>query len=448
MLTQTVENGISMCSEYFPSDPDIPTTSYVDNESGDQFTAIVSDRAVHSGEPQEVLSTMELNVDRKSETQLKPNERQANEEQLVVTSKEVLHYQFIAWPVSRLPEGDDREALIRFSGASRGAEEDRDGSPRIVHSHDGSGRTRTGTFIALDFLLGEVEDGAMEEKDAQTTDMIFDTVDSLKKQRLRMVEDLQSYEFLYETIKEDLKRKLNLDAKQSFLARWSKVLIFASVRQSNYENGIFWIDGSSMDGIYRSISRSIQDLCDLQDRLELKFPGEEHLSRTRRSLSKLLEASRKSPQWVKNSLRGKGPDLHVIVNLHVQALISSPPKIFTSTENLEFFAPWQRDLARLQQGMPGEESVERIKNEEDEGVRHRTEADLLADPLKAGYSGPLIVKHNNKDNARPVGIKPTYIKVHRKHLSVETLDVYGLPWELDRVSYTDVESVVTTADST
>ena len=30
--------------------------------------------------------------------------------------------------------------------------------------------------------------------------------------------------------------------------------------------------------------------------------------------------------------------------------------------------------------------------------------------------------------------RPTYIKVHRKHLSPATLDAYNLPWEWDEVS--------------
>ena len=31
--------------------------------------------------------------------------------------------------------------------------------------------------------------------------------------------------------------------------------------------------------------------------------------------------------------------------------------------------------------------------------------------------------------------KPTYLKVHRKHLSPDTLDAYDLPWEWDDVSF-------------
>ena len=34
----------------------------------------------------------------------------------------------------------------------------------------------------------------------------------------------------------------------------------------------------------------------------------------------------------------------------------------------------------------------------------------------------------------PANNKPTYIKVHRKHVCPETLNVYGLPWETDYVS--------------
>ncbi len=33
-------------------------------------------------------------------------------------------------------------------------------------------------------------------------------------------------------------------------------------------------------------------------------------------------------------------------------------------------------------------------------------------------------------------MRPTYIKVNRKHMSPETLDAYGLPWEWDEVSLT------------
>lgn len=352
MLTQTDENDRLMSLKYFPNNPDIPTVSYVDKASDDQFTAIVSDRAIHGWKPQGVLSTMQLNVHRKSGTQLRPSESQPNEEQSAVTSRTVLHYQFIAWPNFYLPVGDDREALIHLSGASRLAEVDRDGSPRIVHCGSGSGRT--GTFIALDFLLGEIEDGAMEDSDAQT-DMIFDTVDSLMRQRMLIFRDFQSYEFLYEAIKEDLTRKLAYDARKSFLARWPKVLISASVRRFDYENSIFYIDGCSADGIDRSISRSMEDIRHLQASLEYKFPSEAFSSAYLLFLGLLR----------KFEGRRKSFDLHVFAGRYIQALISSP-NIVTSSEYLEFFTPWQHDLMPWQPEVSGQEPSERNKNEEED----------------------------------------------------------------------------------
>ena len=365
MLTKGNKDGREMSSEYFPCDPDVPTVSYVDNDSGDQFTAFVSDRAVHSWKPQGVLSTMQLNIIgniKNIKNKPRPDENQANDENPAVTSKEalhqfiawpyrllpegsdrdenpavtskgVLHYQFTAWPYRLLPEGSDREALISLSGASRHAEEDTDGSPRIVHSSRGG--ERTGTFIALDFLLGEIEDGAMENSDAQT-DMIFDTVYWLRQQRIRMVQYPKSYEFLYEVLKEDLTRKLALDAKQFFLSRWSKVLISASVTLYDYENRMFCINGCSADGIDRSISRSGADLFDLQDGLQLKFPSEEILNHARRYLPKILTLTQFAngrEQWRERRL------LCRCVDDYIHTLISSPPEIAISTEYLEFFTP-------------------------------------------------------------------------------------------------------------
>lgn len=51
----------------------------------------------------------------------------------------------------------------------------------------------------------------------------------------------------------------------------------------------------------------------------------------------------------------------------------------------------------------------------------------------AGHEGAMmpINLHTNVVNLS----KPTYLKVHRKHLSPDTLDAYDLPWEWDEVSF-------------
>ena len=64
-----------------------------------------------------------------------------------------------------------------------------------------------------------------------------------------------------------------------------------------------------------------------------------------------------------------------------------------------------------------EESIDKILKKEGKGKEH-------------GHGHGKEIQIKIKDLTRP-----TYIKVHRKHLSPETLDEYNLPWEWDEVSY-------------
>ena len=79
------------------------------------------------------------------------------------------------------------------------------------------------------------------------------------------------------------------------------------------------------------------------------------------------------------------------------------------------------------------------KEEEDKAFQQRMRETLA----KAGYSEESIEKTlngkgDNGDKGQGKKImdltRPTYIKVHRKHLSPDTLDLYELPWEWDDVS--------------
>ena len=82
------------------------------------------------------------------------------------------------------------------------------------------------------------------------------------------------------------------------------------------------------------------------------------------------------------------------------------------------------------------------KKEADEAFRERVKKTFS----QAGYSEESIEKILKKEGKgkghghdKELQIKdlsrPTYIKVHRKHVSPETLDEYGLPWEWDEVSF-------------
>jgi protein-tyrosine phosphatase len=166
-------------------------------------------------------------------------------------TKEIYHYLFNGWPDYGKPEGDDRRALLELTRqtreralASQSSSDkpatDANVNPRFVHCSAGVGRT--GTFIALDWLLSQLEQGnlvpkateqdsntaAYQEnsdvngsgktetwgksgpvKDKESTpeardgfDLIYDTVNKLREQRMMMVMNEIQYSFLYEVVKE------------------------------------------------------------------------------------------------------------------------------------------------------------------------------------------------------------------------------------------------------
>lgn len=172
-------------------------------------------------------------------------------------SKTIIHYLFAHWPDFGKPEAEEKEALLKLMKLTK----DRAGeSPRVVHCSAGVGRT--GTFVALDFLVGELEAGRLvrqqsphltEEyfnsserttridpdndvpatnkagetfgksgiaKNKVTTpelpqsenggeetnsDLIHDTVELLRQQRMMMVMNELQYSLLYEVLKDAFK---------------------------------------------------------------------------------------------------------------------------------------------------------------------------------------------------------------------------------------------------
>lgn len=77
------------------------------------------------------------------------------------------------------------------------------------------------------------------------------------------------------------------------------------------------------------------------------------------------------------------------------------------------------------------EKERKDKEEADRLFKERVKKEFTA----AGYSEAhieAILTKGKKPKAKELS-RPTYIKVHRKHLSPETLDAYKLPWEWDDV---------------
>ena len=150
--------------------------------------------------------------------------------------KTVHHFHFLAWPDYGVPLGADREALSALFRQTR-EHSGGWGNPRIVHCSAGVGRS--GTFMALEHLIDELEagqldnisddpsptltptavqgtpaagvadavDSAIEENPGKPkyhhphrvrNDPVFATVNRLREQRMYMVQSDAQYAFLYD----------------------------------------------------------------------------------------------------------------------------------------------------------------------------------------------------------------------------------------------------------
>jgi protein-tyrosine phosphatase len=167
-------------------------------------------------------------------------------------TKTIFHYLYAHWPDFGKPEAEERAALMQLLKASRATAAE---SPRVVHCSAGVGRT--GTFIALDYLTSELSKGRIartpsqssnseissapsaqshgintssasnpaagtnrrattpeqdEQQQQQQTDaakpregadLIYDTVEQLRQQRMMMVMNEVQYTLLYEILREE-----------------------------------------------------------------------------------------------------------------------------------------------------------------------------------------------------------------------------------------------------
>lgn len=131
----------------------------------------------------------------------------------------VWHFLFLGWPDHEVPrDREDQKALLELIKMSRfrieeisDGEGEKETPPRVVHCSAGVGRT--GTFIALDHLLQELEDGRFdglvddnevdrEDSEAHEVDPVFETVKKLREQRMFMVYKPGQYTFIYQILKE------------------------------------------------------------------------------------------------------------------------------------------------------------------------------------------------------------------------------------------------------
>lgn len=181
MLTQTHEAGKEKCFQYFPHALDAPTLTVNErDEFADGFVATVT-----------LLSVEEDAATRSTVREMEVKTRDGG-------VKRVVHLLFAGWPDFLVPEGEEREALVRLVALSAQRNEV-DESPRVVHCSAGVGRS--GTFIALDWLLGELDEGALDEV-GEEDDPVAEVVDALRQQRMMMVQGEPQFWFLYDVVRE------------------------------------------------------------------------------------------------------------------------------------------------------------------------------------------------------------------------------------------------------
>jgi protein-tyrosine phosphatase len=197
MLTRVVEEGKEKCGVYYPE-----TVGEVKELEGWGSVECVSLSEEFRTE------IRELKVVKKSQEE--------GEER--VEERIVRHFLFLGWPDYEIPvTREDQDALLELIRMSRFQIDEvsnEDGEkvtpPRIVHCSAGVGRT--GTFIALDYLLQELDDGRFDDmvngeddetdSEKQNVDPVFETVKRLREQRMYMVYKPGQYAFIYQMLRQ------------------------------------------------------------------------------------------------------------------------------------------------------------------------------------------------------------------------------------------------------
>jgi protein-tyrosine phosphatase len=182
MLTQTHESGREKCYSYFPrshEDEQLRINEHDEFEDGMVYDIVLEDLREYHAVSSHVRDIAMIHFN--------TSER-----------KRIRHYLFNGWPDFAVPEGNDRRALIELIKMSRKEMGDNFANPRVVH--DSAGVGRTGTFIALDWLLQELEEGSLDHLD-DDQDPIAEVVDRLRQQRMMMVQGESQFVFLYDVIR-------------------------------------------------------------------------------------------------------------------------------------------------------------------------------------------------------------------------------------------------------
>ncbi|XP_064605808.1 receptor-type tyrosine-protein phosphatase kappa-like, partial [Liolophura sinensis] len=202
MVTNLVETTKRKCCQYWPDEGSeifgLITVTLLDEENYADFT----------------VRTLQLtHIKRKTE------------------SYTVKQFHFTAWPDHGTPA--HAAALLDFRDKVNGYQTPLSG-PVVVHCSAGVGRT--GTYIALDYLIAQAHDEGVVDVPA--------CVRQLREQRVNMVQTLEQYKFLHEALAEALKLRSSSVPGAEFPR------VFADLCNSDPETGM-----TKMVGHFQSLQR-------------------------------------------------------------------------------------------------------------------------------------------------------------------------------------------------
>ncbi|KAI9649133.1 hypothetical protein NHQ30_001700 [Ciborinia camelliae] len=178
---------------------------------------------------------------------VEPQTEELQGEEKGVEERTIHHFLFESWPDNDIPQSAaDIDSLLTLLDVSRTAN-NHSTTPRIIHCSAGVGRT--GTFIALDHLLRELDMGHLDGL-AKDKDPIYETVKRLRDQRMLMVHKLAQFTMIYQVLKQkwserererSLKEKGDKDAEvevETPVGVWAKKRKLGPLRDSGEEGRI------------------------------------------------------------------------------------------------------------------------------------------------------------------------------------------------------------------
>ncbi|KAL3882797.1 hypothetical protein ACJMK2_029104 [Sinanodonta woodiana] len=157
MLTKCMENGKVKCDKYWP---DVKEPVYY----GELVVNVTSESIIHDY----VIQVIEITLDKEK--------------------RKVFHFSYLSWPDMGCPK--DPTSLLNFATTVRKYVKPNLRTPIIVHCSAGVGRT--GTYIAIDYLMQFVQNH--NEID------IFNFVYQMRDQRCNMVQTEDQYVFIHDSM--------------------------------------------------------------------------------------------------------------------------------------------------------------------------------------------------------------------------------------------------------